>query len=165
MNAIGDVLSGLHHGEHRLARELHTVSDRHRTEHEIHHVARDLERWSREHAQHLADIGEHHEQNLRSEPRRAGHLVDSLRAKAADVMARRPEPGLLLLRDVRTLYLMASDNSLHWEMLAQAAQARRDRDLLQLVSACHPQTLRQIRWANTLIKIMSPQIFTGLTTR
>lgn len=53
----------------------------------------------------------------------------------------------------------------HWEMLAQADQARRDSDLLQLVTACHPQTLRQVRWANTLIKTMSPQILTSLTDK
>jgi len=76
-----------------------------------------------------------------------------------------PNPGLLVLHDLRTLYLMASENSLHWEMLAQAAQASRDTSLLDLATACHPQTLRQIRWANTLIKSMSPQILTSLTSQ
>jgi hypothetical protein len=37
------------------------------------------------------------------------------------------------------------------------------RDLrAQLAAACHPQTLRQMRWANTLIKQLSPQVLTSL---
>ncbi|EDY59855.1 conserved hypothetical protein [Streptomyces sviceus ATCC 29083] len=47
-------------------------------------------------------------------------------------------PGLLLPHDLRALHLAATENSLHWEMLAQAAQATRDERLLELASACHP---------------------------
>ncbi|GAB2755427.1 hypothetical protein [Streptomyces bullii] len=46
-------------------------------------------------------------------------------------------------------------------MLAQAAQATRDDRLLGLASACHPQTLRQMRWTNTLIKEPAPQLLTS----
>ena len=35
-------------------------------------------------------------------------------------------------------------------------------DLLALASSCHPQTLRQIRWANTMIKTLSPQVLSNL---
>lgn len=41
-------------------------------------------------------------------------------------------------------------------------EAGKDDRLLALASACHPQTLRQIRWTNTLIKNLSPQILTSL---
>ncbi|GAA0900677.1 hypothetical protein [Streptomyces thermoalcalitolerans] len=47
-------------------------------------------------------------------------------------------------------------------LLALAGQATRDDGLLAMVSACHPQTLRQMRWTNTLIKDLSPQILTSL---
>jgi hypothetical protein len=47
-------------------------------------------------------------------------------------------------------------------MLAQAAQASRDGGLLDLAAACHPQTLRQMRWTNTMIKNLSPQLLTSL---
>lgn len=46
-------------------------------------------------------------------------------------------------------------------MLAQAAQATKDDKLLALASACHPQTLRQLRWTNTMIKNLSPQALTS----
>jgi hypothetical protein len=70
--------------------------------------------------------------------------------------------GLLLLRDLRELHLAAAENSLYWEMLGQVAQARRDGELLAVVSACHPRTLRQMRWTNTMIKNLSPQLLTSL---
>ncbi|MCW2596746.1 MAG: molybdopterin dinucleotide binding protein [Jatrophihabitans sp.] len=75
---------------------------------------------------------------------------------------RRPEPGLVLLHDLSDLYLQASDNMLGWEMLAQNAQAHHERELLTLTEVCHPQNLRQFRWANTMIKTQSPQILASL---
>ncbi|MFD9633736.1 molybdopterin-dependent oxidoreductase [Streptomyces violascens] len=74
-----------------------------------------------------------------------------------DLAPNPPSSSLTICR----LYLAASENSLHWEMLAQLAQATKDDRLLELVSACHPQTLRQIRWANTMIKTLSPQALTS----
>ncbi|GAA0643818.1 hypothetical protein GCM10009535_21460 [Streptomyces thermocarboxydovorans] len=46
-------------------------------------------------------------------------------------------------------------------MLAHAAKAVRDERLLALASSCHPQTLRQTRWTNTMIKVLSPQLLTA----
>jgi hypothetical protein len=54
------------------------------------------------------------------------------------------------------------DRSAAWEMLAQAAQAAKNTELLELTSDCHPETLRQVRWANTMIKNLSPQILTSV---
>lgn len=152
MNGITLTLRALHHGEQRLADELTAVAERHRTEHEVHHVATDLARWSCEHVRRLADAGRDHGLDLTGPagPAPAG-------PEPAD-----PDPGLLLLRDLRGLHLTATENSLDWEMLAQAAQATRDDKLLALASACHPRTLRQLRWTNTMIKNLSPQILASL---
>jgi hypothetical protein len=48
--------------------------------------------------------------------------------------------------------LQGSWVSLDWEVLAQTAQALQDRELLALTQKCHPQTLRQLRWANAALK-------------
>ncbi|MFF7279544.1 hypothetical protein [Streptomyces griseorubiginosus] len=163
MTGIELTLRALHHGERHLAEELTTVAERHRTEHEIHHVATDLARWSAEHVRLLADAGHDHGLDLGDPPRDSSYgLLSALREKTAEALGRRPEPGLLLLRDLRDLHLDAARNSLHWEMLAQAAQATRDDGLLALASACHPQTLRQMRWTNTMVKELSPQILVSL---
>ncbi|MFI2608238.1 hypothetical protein [Kitasatospora sp. NPDC018619] len=163
MNGITWTLRALHHGESELAAELLTVAQRHRTEHEIHHVATDIAHWSRIHARKIAGAAAPYGLHLHTAAPHTPHgIVAVLREKLAEAVGHRPEPGLLLLRDLRHLYLGASENSLHWEMLAQAAQAGRETPLLDLATACHPQTLRQIRWTNTMIKNLSPQILTSL---
>ncbi len=84
------------------------------------------------------------------------------REKASEALGRRTDTGLLLLlHDLRDLHLAATRNSLHWEMLAQAAQAARDERILALATDCHPRTLRQMRWTNTMIKAQAPQILTS----
>ncbi|MFE0419723.1 hypothetical protein [Streptomyces tendae] len=163
MNGINLALRTLHRGERRLAHELVAVAERHATEHEVHHVATDLARWSREHVRRLAETAAERGVKLGEAPDPSSDGVfATLRKKASEAVVHRPEPGLLLLRDLRELHVAAAENSLHWEMLAQAAQASRDSGLLALASSCHPQTLRQMRWTNTMIKNLSPQILTSL---
>ncbi|MCX5269378.1 hypothetical protein [Streptomyces sp. NBC_00199] len=162
MNGVELTLRALHHGEQHLAKELTTVAERHRTDHEVHHVATDLARWSREHAQRVADTGRDRGLHLGDPKDHSPGLLSAVREKAAEALGHRPDPALLLLRDLRDLHLAAAQNSLHWEMLAQAAQATKDDAILSLASACHPQTLRQMRWTNTTIKILSPQALSSL---
>lgn len=64
----------------------------------------------------------------------------------------------MLLADLRHLFREASGVSLDWEILAQDAQGAKDRELLALAERCHPQTLRQARWANAKPKESSAQV-------
>ncbi|MFD4262763.1 hypothetical protein ACFWR9_35415 [Streptomyces sp. NPDC058534] len=140
-----------------------TVADRHRTEHEVHHIATGLARWSREDVRRLAEVAPHHDMRLDDSPDDARDgIFATLRKQASAAAVNRPEPGLLLLRDLRDLHVAAVENSLHWEMPAQAVQASRDSELLRLASDCHPQTLRQMRWTHIVIKNLAPQILTSL---
>ena len=88
-------------------------------------------------------------------------LLDAAREKGAELVGRRPEPGLLLLRDLRRIYTLASEASINWVILGQGAQAAKDRELLQATKECHPDTLRALKWANTMIKTVSPQVLTS----
>ena len=166
MNGITLTLRALHHGERHLAKELVIIAERHSTEHEVHHVAKDLALWSDEHCRRVAETGRHYGLDLagpatKSPPGLVTTLSTTLREKTAEAVGHRPEPGLLL-RDLRELHLGAVGNSLYWEMLAQAGQAAKDTRLLELSAACHPQTLRQMRWTNTMIKNLAPQVLTSL---
>ncbi|MGA8113345.1 MAG: hypothetical protein WCA46_06760 [Actinocatenispora sp.] len=164
MSGVSLTLQALHHGERGLERDLLSAAERHTAEHEIHHIATDLARWSREHARRLAETGSDYGLDLAdTADHESAASLSGMRDRAAEVFGHQPEPGLLVLRDLRELYLAASGNSLLWEMLAQVAQATRDGRLLELASSCHPQTLRQIRWTNTMIKNLSPQILSSLT--
>ena len=74
------------------------------------------------------------------------------------MIGRASTPALLVLRDLREVYMKASGVSVDWEMLAQAAQGIKHTDLLDVTKNCHPETLRQIRWANGKLKEASTQI-------
>ncbi|MDQ0383084.1 hypothetical protein [Amycolatopsis thermophila] len=158
---IGLALRELHRSETALARQLLRLSDRHSAEPEIHHVARDLARWSREHVEALAEAGRSWDLDLEpSAAERSGPLAP-VRTALSDLLSDRPEPGLVLLADLRRLHRACAGVSLDWELLAQGAQAAKKSDLLKLAGRCHPQTLRQLKWSNAMLKQLSPQILTS----
>lgn len=155
---LGMAIEELHRSEDHLARALLAMSDRHKADHEVFHVARVIAAWSQDHVVQLARIGHDHGLDLSEEPADDPGLLAGVRQWGAELIGRRPEPGVLLLADLRHIYREASGTSLDWELLAQGAQAARDRGLLELSERCHPQTLRQARWANAKLKEASPQV-------
>ncbi|MFI6858357.1 hypothetical protein ACIBKZ_00420 [Streptomyces sp. NPDC050421] len=152
------VLTALDRGERQFAEALESVADRHRAEHEIRHVAMDLAQWSREHLRRLTEAADERDGSPADTDQAlgAGERFTTRFADAGPVDDR----GLVLLRDLQDLHLRAVANSLCWEMLAQAAQATGNQRLLSLASACHPETLRQMKWSNTMLKNLSPQLLT-----
>src|SRR4051794_18904404 len=158
MSKLPLVLRELHRSETSLARQLLAVADRHKADQEIFHVARDIARWPRIHVRRLSEVGRDHGVRLDPDPRWQLPAASELSQLISTALSRRSEPGLLLLADLRRLHRKAAGVSLDWELLAQAAQAMRQQPLLDLAQDCHPQTLRQMRWANAHLKISSPQI-------
>lgn len=150
-------LEELHRAEGDLAEHLLHMSDRHKVDHEVFHLCRDLAGWSQQHVRELARIGTRYGVELSDEPPSDGPLA-GVRQKAAELLGRRSEPGLLLLADLRHLYRAASGASLDWEILAQTAQAAKEAELLELAERLHPETLRQAKWANAKLKESSAQI-------
>lgn len=151
-------LRELHRSEKSLATDLLTVADRHKADHEIYHVARDLARWSQQHVHELTEISPRYGLDLKDDPEQDSGLLATVRNKASELVRHRPEPGLLLLADLRHVHRDAAGVSLDWELLGQGAQAAKDSELLALTKRCHPQSLRQMRWANAMLKVLSPQI-------
>ena len=161
---INVVLRQLHDTEQELEQHLHVVGERHSTDHEVRHVTVQLARWSCQNRRSMSVLADAHGSFLGEDPseQSSSGVLEAMREKAAALMGRRPEPGLLLLRDLRELYLMASGNAVLWTMLGQAAQASSDTQLLDVVNDCHPRTLRQVRWCNGTIKAISPQVLTSV---
>ncbi|KUI25414.1 hypothetical protein [Mycobacterium sp. GA-2829] len=157
---LGLALREVHRSELRLARLLDAIAARHHSDHGIHHVATDLAVWSREHVALTAQAGRRYGVRLRERPRTAA-LTEPVQAWLSDRLARRPEPGLLLLADLRRLHRVAAGVSLDWELIAQGAQALKDQELIELTQRCHPQSLRQMRWANAMLKELSAQALTS----
>ncbi|WP_260867668.1 hypothetical protein [Streptomyces sp. SAJ15] len=139
------------------------MAERHRAEHEVHHVATDLAAWSREHVQRVSeaapDYGLNVEETIEADSVFPPSEPGQSRSGAKD---QGTGTGLTLLRDLRDLHLAATENSLYGDMLAQAAQATRDDTLLDLASACQPRTLRPTRWIHTMVENLSPQLLTSV---
>jgi hypothetical protein len=159
MNNIGQLLDDLHDAETDLAHQYRVVAGRQAAEQDVHYLCHTLARQADQHAERVRLIAERFGATL-SEPGadRMTNVLAGIRHTASQIIGRRPEAGLLLLRDLRQLFLMAHEASIHWIALGQVAQAVRDHDLLDEVSALHKQTLTQIKWLKTRIKEASPQV-------
>lgn len=151
------MLRVLHRTEHRMASSLLGMADRHVVDHEIHHVAKDLARWSQQHVHELAELGRQRDINLADNAPEDAGVLGTLEQNASELTGDRPEPALLLLTDLRRLHLKAVGVAADWELLTQGALATRDHELLTLAGRCRPQTLRQAKWARSMLKILSPQ--------
>jgi hypothetical protein len=154
---LGLAIEELHRSENHLARVLLAVSDRHKADHEVFYVARDIAIWSQRHVEELARIGADFGVDLDPEPASEPGILEKIQQATSDLLGRRPEPGLLLLADLRHVHREAAGVSLDWELLAQAAQGARKKELLELAERCHPDTLRQMRWANAKLKESATQ--------
>jgi hypothetical protein len=160
---LGIAISELAEAEARLAAELERAGERHKADHDVHHLSSTLANISRAHLEKLEPFGERYDAKVEppGDGSADGGVLGTLREKASELSGRREEASLLLLRDLRRLFLMASETSLGWTVLGQAAQAARDEELLACVSDCHPDTLRQLKWVTTRLKQAAPQALTG----
>ena len=61
---IGLVLRELHRSENDLAHELLQVADRHKVDHEIFYLGRDLARWSQRHVTEIAEVAKRYGEDL-----------------------------------------------------------------------------------------------------
>jgi hypothetical protein len=157
---IGVALRETHDAERDLGAELLDVGERHKADHDVFHLTRTLSSWCDRHVHALAEQAARYGVDVAADAV-AGEgdrgLVARVREKGAELVGRRPEPGLLLLRDLRELHLAAARASLAWTVLGQGAQAVRDGELLDSVTRCHPETIRTMKWTVQKLKEASPQ--------
>jgi hypothetical protein len=147
--------------EASLADELVAVGARHAADQDLFWVTRTLARMEQGHLDSLARHGRRYGVGLDRDDGGLPGPIEAVRKvveKGSELIAHRPEPALLLLSDLRKLYLGASGVSIDWTMLAQGAQAVRDTALLSVVTECHGQTLRTVNWCTYRIKTAAPQV-------
>ena len=157
-NKVGATIQELHRAENDLAGALLNLSDQQKVDHEVFFVARDIAAWSHEHVRRLAEVGRDYGLDLDPEAEDEPTLLARMKQKGAEAVGRFHEPTLLLLADLRHVHRVAAGVSLDWEVLAQTAQAMQDSELLSITQQCHPQTLRQMRWANAKVKETAAQV-------
>ena len=147
----------LHRSEGDLTEHLLHMSDRHKVDHEVFHLCRDLARLvagacararSYRWPFRCRPLG----RCTGARPPR-GHATEGRGAARAAIGARTPPT-----RGLASSLPRASGASLDWEILAQTAQAAKESELLELAERLHPETLRQAKWANAKLKESSAQI-------
>jgi len=159
VNKIGLALRELYRAEEELADEYVKVGERLAAEHDIWYECKRFAEECHLHADAIRPVAARYEEQLApADDSEVGETTTAaLRHKLSELLGRRPESGLLLLRSLRQLYLQAQEVSFHWLIAGQLAQATRDQELLTLVDELHRETLTQIKWLKTQAKVASPQ--------
>lgn len=160
MNKLGLLLGELHQAETGLAAEFRKVADRQAADHGTSSVCRTLAEQCDRHTERIHDLAGRFGRDLSGPgpPGPVASAAGALRQWASEKIGRHPEAGLLLLRDLRQLYLTAQAVDVHWVVLGQAAQALRDRELLRAVTDMRQETATQTAWVSTRLKEAAPQV-------
>jgi hypothetical protein len=159
MDKITTMLQILLRDERHVGAALAEMSERHRDEHEITFVARDLAAWCDEHLAELDGVATKYGARLTGNSQDdASATFDRVRADLADRTGGEVDEGVLLLRELRALHLACVGLSVEWEIMAQTAKAVRDDDLLALAERCQRDAARQMKWANAKVKEAAPQV-------
>ena len=146
---VGHYVALLHHSEEELGRAFREVGERHRDEPDVMVTCNRLATKSEAHAAALSPFARRYgESRGEDEPERLH----------SDLFKGPRSGALALLRDLHDLYLMACEADMCWTVLAQSAQALRDRELLETIHECEQETQVQMRWLKTRIKQSAPQI-------
>jgi hypothetical protein len=154
---IGIVLRDLHQDETELAKAFVRLADEHRVDHEVGHLGHDLADWSMRHVREIAAVATQFGEDLEPAPDGTPALVDQARRWASERMGRSKDAELVMVRDLKDVYLRASGVLTDWEMVGQAAQAIVHDELVELATRCQGETKRQMTWANAKIKEVSTQ--------
>ena len=161
MNTVGRLLERIHEAELELSDDYQAMAERHESDQDVHHLCHTFAKQCAAHAERLRPMAERYGEHIDDEdegPDPWGVVLDSMRHRASELIHRRPASGLVLLHDLRRLFLGAENVSILWVMAGQTAQAKRDSELLQLVTECHTETEIQVKALVTHVKVSSPQI-------
>ena len=158
---LGRAIEAVARAEAELAGALERVGERHRTDHELFHVTAALAPLARARIERLAALAERFGASVEPGGTERGGPLTTAREKLSEALGSRSAAGLLLLRDLRELYLLACAASIDWTVLGQGAQAAKSRELLDLVADCHAEELRVREGVTTQLKEAAPQVLTS----
>ena len=157
---MNKAIEDVHDAEAEVAKRLRVTGERHASESDIYHLGHTLARQCAEHLRALAPFADRYGAKPAPDDVEASPgLLETVRRKTGEVVGRSESAGLLLMTDLRELYLAAQHAELAWVVLLQAAKARRDGDLIEVVTRCHEQTEMCGKWLRTRIKEAAPQVY------
>ena len=156
---LGVAVEGLADAELALADDFRKLGELHAADHDVFHQSRTFAKQCAEHTEKLRPIVERYGRDAPGdgEPGLWESVMGAVRWRASEAAGRRPESGLLLVHDLRDVYLSAQETYVTWLIVHQGAQAARDRELLQVSGKCQLETELQVKWVLTQIKVQAPQ--------
>jgi hypothetical protein len=135
---IGALLAHLRELETELAAALRAAAERHPNDHDVYHQCLTFAVTADKRMQRLEPLARHDDGRVEWTPAVGGGSND-------------------LLEELRILYLREQEAAVTWTMVAQAAKAARDEQLLKLATECQSEPELQAKWFTTRIKIGAPQ--------
>lgn len=138
----------LREAEGTLARSFRQLADGHGEEPDVHFLCLALARQCDAHQQALTAVVDRYGENKSDDEPERLH---------ADGLAGSRTGPVGLLRDLQDVYVLVTFVEITWTVVKQAAQALRDRELLDVVSHCDNETTAQAQWCRTRIKQAAPQ--------
>jgi hypothetical protein len=142
------------------AKQLRSIGERHPGEADLYHLGHTLARQCGDHARRLTSFAERYGAAPAGANRGTGSssMLETLRRTGSKLIGRSEGSGLLLLRDLRHLYLLAQDAEIAWVILVQAARAVRDVELIEAASECREEAEARGKWLRGRIKESCPQV-------
>jgi hypothetical protein len=157
---MNKAIEDVHDAEAEVAKRLRVTGERHASESDIYHLGHTLARQCAEHLRALAPFADRYGAKPAPDDVEASPgLLETVRRKTGEVVGRSESAGLLLMMDLRELYLAAQHAEIAWVVLLQAAKARRDAELIEVVTRCHEQAEMCGKWLRTRIKEAAPQVY------
>jgi hypothetical protein len=157
---LGPAIERLQRAQVDLADDLASTAERHAAEADLYQLGHELARRARDLATTLEpSVVAYGEQPATSEDDDGGNgFRERLRRFAGDVVGRSERVGVLLLSDLRDLYLQAQDVEIEWTIVHQGAMAARDQRLVDACAQGLSETERTTRWLKARIKDSAPQV-------
>ncbi|MFL6043304.1 MAG: hypothetical protein ACJ740_18125 [Gaiellales bacterium] len=161
MKKIGIAIERLQAAELELADGFRKVGQRHAVEHDLYHLTETLATQCEAHVQRLHPFAQRYEapRDHDTDTSPLAEILNTARLKLSEAIGRQPA-GIVLLDDLRHLFVTTQDVGVLWVIIAQAAQALRDAELLALCTESHTESIAQMHWLLTRIKTAAPQTLT-----
>jgi hypothetical protein len=144
--------------EASLADELSRIGERHAAESDVYHVAHALAARASDQLDRLLPHARRYAAPERNDVEPTPPALERVRRLTSELVSRRPEPGILLLHDLREAYVLAHGAEIAWVTLRQAAKAARDAELVATADEGLEEAERRWKWLRTKIKDASPQV-------
>jgi len=155
---LGLAIDDVQDAEMELAKQLVALADKHLSDSDVYHMSLARAHACAEHVWRLRPFIERYDAHaVDVEDATTPGFLETLRKGAATAIGHAPISGVVLVKDLRDVYVVAHGAEINWIILQQAAKAARDSQLLEVVGTCHEEAEQTWKWLRTHIKVSAPE--------